>query len=386
MIPRLALLCSATPVLLMDTQGMFDNESTMTLTAQIFGISTLVSSFQIYNVQNQIGEDKLQHLALFSEYGRIALRAPTESDSPAADAPAPAAAAGKHGGGNGTSASASTSGENVDTGKAAAMAAIRTGRTGDGSGSTQARKPFQHLQFLVRDWANFDTEWAPPAPSAPAVAALRLEMQSELKKVIAYRSKSDLQSTRDQIERCFERVDAWLLPHPGSKVTNPRYDGQLEALDPLFRLLVDRLARHVFDQTLEPKRVQSRHISAPELLAFFDAYVKIFQEDGSMPQAMTMLDATSNANNRNAYDLSIGRYKNVMTRGLDRQGAGAGGHVTGEQFQALHDASCVEAWELFKEVATMGSIKAIEAVSVRLNDDIAAECSRFRQLNDLRNP
>lgn len=37
-------------VLLMDTQGMFDNETTMTLTAQIFGLSTLVSSFQVGTV------------------------------------------------------------------------------------------------------------------------------------------------------------------------------------------------------------------------------------------------------------------------------------------------------------------------------------------------
>lgn len=34
-------------ILLMDTQGMFDNETTMTLTAQIFGLSTLISSFQV---------------------------------------------------------------------------------------------------------------------------------------------------------------------------------------------------------------------------------------------------------------------------------------------------------------------------------------------------
>lgn len=60
-------------ILLMDTQGMFDNETTMTLTAQIFGLSTLVSSFQIYNVDKRIQEDNLQHLALFSEYGRMAL-------------------------------------------------------------------------------------------------------------------------------------------------------------------------------------------------------------------------------------------------------------------------------------------------------------------------
>lgn len=33
-------------VILMDTQGMFDNETSMALTAQIFGLSTFVSSFQ----------------------------------------------------------------------------------------------------------------------------------------------------------------------------------------------------------------------------------------------------------------------------------------------------------------------------------------------------
>jgi atlastin len=34
-------------VLLMDTQGMFDNETSMNLTAQIFGLSTFVSSYQV---------------------------------------------------------------------------------------------------------------------------------------------------------------------------------------------------------------------------------------------------------------------------------------------------------------------------------------------------
>ena len=34
-------------VLLMDTQGMFDNQTCMALTAQIFGLSTFVSSYQV---------------------------------------------------------------------------------------------------------------------------------------------------------------------------------------------------------------------------------------------------------------------------------------------------------------------------------------------------
>lgn len=37
-------------ILLMDTQGMFDNETTMSLTARIFGLSTLISSYQVITI------------------------------------------------------------------------------------------------------------------------------------------------------------------------------------------------------------------------------------------------------------------------------------------------------------------------------------------------
>lgn len=52
------------------SQGMFDSSTSQMLTACIFGLSTLISSYQIYNVGERVQEDNLQHLALFSEYGR----------------------------------------------------------------------------------------------------------------------------------------------------------------------------------------------------------------------------------------------------------------------------------------------------------------------------
>lgn len=55
-------------VLLMDTQGMFDGLTTQMLTTSIFGLTTLLSSYQIYNIEKRLQEDHLQHLALFSEY------------------------------------------------------------------------------------------------------------------------------------------------------------------------------------------------------------------------------------------------------------------------------------------------------------------------------
>ena len=120
---------------IVDTQGLFDNETTMGLTAAIFGMSTLLSSYSIYNVSKVrrrlrgrerktspllthlkhlsqlIGEDALQHLALFSEYGRMALNAEEDDSVPPSYSP-----------------------------------------------STTTEKPFQKVEFLVRDWQNFDND------------------------------------------------------------------------------------------------------------------------------------------------------------------------------------------------------------------------------------
>lgn len=57
-------------VLLMDTQGAFDSESTNDLTANIFALSILTCSVQIYNVSENLQENDLQHLQFVAEYGK----------------------------------------------------------------------------------------------------------------------------------------------------------------------------------------------------------------------------------------------------------------------------------------------------------------------------
>uniref|UniRef100_A0A671LSR0 Atlastin-3-like n=1 Tax=Sinocyclocheilus anshuiensis TaxID=1608454 RepID=A0A671LSR0_9TELE len=64
---------SEVAVLLMDTQGAFDSQSTVKDCATIFALSTMTSSVQIYNLSQNIQEDDLQQLQLFTEYGRLAM-------------------------------------------------------------------------------------------------------------------------------------------------------------------------------------------------------------------------------------------------------------------------------------------------------------------------
>lgn len=60
-------------VLLMDTQGAFDSQSTVKDCATVFALSLMISSIHVYNIMQNLQEDDLQHLHLFTEYGRIAL-------------------------------------------------------------------------------------------------------------------------------------------------------------------------------------------------------------------------------------------------------------------------------------------------------------------------
>lgn len=60
-------------IVLLDTQGIFDSDSSVKDCTAIFALSMLASSVQCYNLMHKIHESDLQHLDLFAEYGRLAI-------------------------------------------------------------------------------------------------------------------------------------------------------------------------------------------------------------------------------------------------------------------------------------------------------------------------
>jgi atlastin len=375
-------------IILMDTQGMFDNETSMTLTAQIFGLSTFVSSFQIFNVNRQLSEDSLQHLALFSEYGRLAVGKGViipEGEKSEEE---------KNESEKRDSNSSDLVIDDLDANEATTDNSTGVENTPDPSTEKPKdviikleNKPFQRVQFLVRDWQNFSVEPETASSSSSKSAVyekLCAEMKTYFTNVFKEKIILDLQSTREQIYRCFESIDAFLLPHPGNAITKRNYNGGISKIEPFFRFMLNRYVRHVLEESIAPKLMNNRTITGIELQNYFEEYVKMFQQGNKkFPKAMTMLEATAEANNRNSHYLAMDLYKTSM-RELVKENDNT--YVKDKELNGHHSAAHKKANGLFDEMATIGSTHSIATYRTRLNDEITEEFKRFTTLNSLRNP
>lgn len=58
-------------IVLMDTQGIFDLELNQAMTIALISLSTIMSSYQIYNLDKRIQEDHLCNMAYFSAYSSL---------------------------------------------------------------------------------------------------------------------------------------------------------------------------------------------------------------------------------------------------------------------------------------------------------------------------
>ena len=335
-------------VLLLDTQGMFDQTLGQMLTASIFGLSTLISSYQVYNLDKRVQEDHLQHLALFTEYGRVAL---VEERKRGKDGKAPAEA------------------KQTDD-------LWYSDSQGDGETTGSGLRPFQRIEFLVRDWQNFTHE------DGGSLEDMQEDMRVYLKEILDEREQKDLKQVRDQIHDCFETVSCFLLPHPGIEVTSRSYDGDVKKIRPEFRRLLSEYVRRVFSSRLVPKKIHGRSVTRLELFVFIKAYCALFREAKIFPEAKTLLAATSEANNRAALDVALKKYRAEM----DAM-AGPGRVYCAEGKLREHDKVCREAAiEKFDSMATLGPKSDIEVFRKELRETLVTRFKEYEEANRLRDP
>ena len=201
-------------VLLLDTQGLFDGKTTQLITTQIFGLSTLISSYQIFNIKERIGEDVLQNIAVFAEFARLAAMerdgSATGGDD-AQDAPAHANSdAGAVGGDAAPAAETATApapravrppavprrapGSNHRGVNREAMLRKLLSHSQKGSHTADAAVPdpvFQRLEFLIRD-GQLSSGYDAPEKANPEMCNYVTTVFSEL-------AHDDLRVVRQQV-------------------------------------------------------------------------------------------------------------------------------------------------------------------------------------------
>eukprot|EP00457_Paulinella_chromatophora_P002455 gb/GEZN01002460.1/.p1 GENE.gb/GEZN01002460.1/~~gb/GEZN01002460.1/.p1 ORF type:complete len:591 (-),score=142.89 gb/GEZN01002460.1/:701-2374(-) len=298
------------PLLLLDTQGMFDFQTTKELTAAIFGLSTLLSSYQVFNLKGQIQEDTLQQLHYFTEFSRVALQEFEEAQN-----------------------------------RSAAIGAGRSSPTGP---------PFQSLQFLVRDWQHFSDE--------SDLARCLKEMPDAL--TTALKQNVDDDGTREAIKAAFQNLSCFLLPHPGLPVTKKQYDGDLRVVQRDFWRLVTQYLNKVSIDSSVIKTVQGRAIGPNALGMYIRTYAQIFRS-GRMPKTLTLVQAISMTTNMCAKQDALALFRKQMD-----ESCGGSTYHSREQLIALNEAARSAAFDAFDRSAVFGKQEHISSTRAELQTEM----------------
>ncbi|CAJ0928740.1 unnamed protein product, partial [Mesorhabditis belari] len=299
-------------VLLMDTQGAFDSQSTVKDCATIFALSTMISSIQIYNLTQNIQEDDLQHLQLFTEYGRLALE-----------------------------------------------------------GSTT--KPFQSLIFLVRDWS-FPYEAEYGFQGGQRTLDKRLQLSDK--------QHPELQQLRKHIRSCFDKIECFLMPHPGLKVaTNPNFDGKLTDIQLEFQQALQAMIPRLLDGAhLVIKDIAGHKVTCRELVEYFKAYMKIFQGQ-ELPEPKSMLIATAEANNLAA----VSSARALYIKNMEEICGGEKPYMQTAELANEHERCRSEAIREFRNAKKMGGADFSITFLERLETDINESYESFKKSNEGKN-
>jgi len=238
-------------VLLVDTQGTFDNHMRQEMNAVIFALNSLLSSMQVYNVSKRVGEDVLQNMHMFTKFGQMAYEQQSSDD-------------------------------------------------------TRKIKPFQRLQFLVRDWGGKRDH---PFGVDGGAAYLETVLNSQ-------DGEQELLDVRRDIKSCFETIDCFLMPYPGDEVA----EGESAEVTERFR---EHLAAFVPSmlsaENLVVKQVLGEELTCSSLRTYIKSYVALFK-DGSLPEVTNIFNATAKLNHEGIKRQCIDAYKASMNEfaGVDK--------------------------------------------------------------------
>jgi len=301
-------------LLLLDTQGAWDPIMTEEQSATIFGLTSLLSSKQIYNINMQIQRDRVENLAYFMRFAQAALRA---SDA----------------------------------------AGVQTG---------DLDRPFQSLDFLVRDWANFEDEWS--------VEQCRAQMREHLDRHLNPNRVTE-GTTAEALYSMFGQINCFCLPHPGTKIQKSAWTGQISDIDVDFLRFVDIYIRETFSQGLQPKTVLGAELTTNTFPHVLRHFVVAFHN--AAPSAVPFCQAMTNF-------MVLAAKNSAMTTYSDRMDVAFGAAPEGlelDAFRTLHETTLGEVERSFMHTPIIGADAARYEAWASTQEALQIACHRYESEN-----
>ena len=94
-------------------------------------------------------------------------------------------------------------------------------------------------------------------------------------------------------------------------VTRKNYSGSISTVDPTFVSFIDRYCQKLFGN-LVAKSINGRELTATELGSYFCSYAELFEHETRLPDAVNILQASTDANNIIATNSAMKGYKESM--------------------------------------------------------------------------
>lgn len=204
-------------IIIMDTQGLFEINSTTEENARIFGLSTLASSMQIINLKDVIQENQIDYLDMATSFTKhISHKLSVE--------------------------------KKIDW------------------------KPFQKLLFLIRDWVDEEIE------GGFGYAGGKTYLNKFLYSSTNPDSKSH--SIRMNIKSSFDSINCYLLNHPGSGVSKSKYMGEWGKLEEDFVENLKTLIESILKpENLNIKSMLGMKVTGTQYNMHICEYLKAFRNE-----------------------------------------------------------------------------------------------------------
>jgi len=299
-------------VLLMDTQGAWDAQMTKEQSATVFGLTTLMTSRLIYNVSKQIQQDKIDNLLYFTDFAQAALRA-----------------------------------------------------KGDLSESRRdAMRPFQTLEFLVRDWPHFAQD-----------EKLDSGREMMVKHLGQYLDQSEDTSSVESLRAMFSDIDVWCLPHPSLQIERQSWDGDLSVVEAEFWRFLNTYMTKIFSaEQLRANTTLGEPVTVDTFCSVLVEFTRAFRD--AAPQAKTFAQAMETSTSLLARDVALKLFKRSMRQRMDK------GAMSMEDFDKLAFDTAKMVQIEFSSRALFGSDEGIASVNKVLKESVAEETQRLREENE----